>query len=191
MKFLLSDEVQVEVYAKMLNMTTRADMTDNKYFQAEPKVQDVAKAIDVARTPYTLKFFELINSPQGPWLQMLQRAYYEDTDLDVHHRRRPGADEGDRRRVTPRAGAGPAGAANPLAKESRECAAQAPGGSRGFSTSHRRSPSCRLHRLAVRADGLHVAAQLVADRRAQVHRDGQLRPRLERPAVLGLARLHP
>ena len=83
MKFLLSDEIQVEVYAKMLNMTTRGDMTDNKYFQENPKVQEVAKAIEVARTPYTLKFFELINSPQGPWLQMLQRAYYEDTDLDT------------------------------------------------------------------------------------------------------------
>jgi multiple sugar transport system substrate-binding protein len=83
MKFLLSDETQVEVYAKMLNMTTRGDMSDNKYFQAEPLVQDVAKAIAVAQTPYTLKFFELINSPQGPWLQMLQRAYYEDTDLDT------------------------------------------------------------------------------------------------------------
>jgi multiple sugar transport system substrate-binding protein len=83
MKWLLSDEVQVEGYARMLNMTTRGDMTDNKYFRENPKVQDVAKAIDVARTPYTLKFFELINSPQGPWLQMLQRAYYEDTDLDT------------------------------------------------------------------------------------------------------------
>ena len=83
MKFLLSDETQVEVYAKILNMTTRGDMADNKYFKAEPKVQDVAKAIAVAKTPYTLKFFELINSPQGPWLQMLQRAYYEDTDLDT------------------------------------------------------------------------------------------------------------
>jgi multiple sugar transport system substrate-binding protein len=83
MKFLLSDDTQVEGYAKMLNLTTRADMADNKYFQENPKVQDVAKALDVARTPYTLKFFELINSPQGPWLQMLQRAYYEDTDLDT------------------------------------------------------------------------------------------------------------
>ena len=51
MKFILSDEVQVEVYAKMLNMTTRGDMADNKYFEAEPKVQDVAKAIAVARRP--------------------------------------------------------------------------------------------------------------------------------------------
>lgn len=83
MKFLLSDEVQVEGYAKMLNLTTRSDMADNKYFEEEPLVQGVAKALEVGRTPYTLKFFELINSPQGPWLQMLQRAYYTDEDLDT------------------------------------------------------------------------------------------------------------
>ena len=83
MKFLLSDGVQVEGYAKMLNLTTRSDMADNKYFEQEPLVQDVAKALEVGRTPYTLKFFELINSPQGPWLQMLQRAYYTDEDLDT------------------------------------------------------------------------------------------------------------
>ena len=82
MKFILSDEVQVEGYAKLLNLTTRADMADNKYFKAEPLVQDVAKALSVGRTPYTLTFFEQINSPQGPWLQMLQRAYYTDDDLD-------------------------------------------------------------------------------------------------------------
>ena len=33
-------------------------------------------------TPYTLKFFELINSPQGPWLQMLQRVYYTDEPIE-------------------------------------------------------------------------------------------------------------
>ncbi len=82
MKFLLSDEVQVEVYAKALNLTTRSDMADNKYFKAEPLVQDVAKALTVGRTPYTLSFFEQINSPQGPWLQMLQRAYYTKDDID-------------------------------------------------------------------------------------------------------------
>jgi len=83
MKFLLSDDVQVEVYAKALNLTTRSDMVDNKYFVAEPLVQDVAKALEVGRTPYTLTFFEQINSPQGPWLQMLQRAYYTDDNLDT------------------------------------------------------------------------------------------------------------
>jgi multiple sugar transport system substrate-binding protein len=83
MKFLLSDEIQVEGYAKLLNLTTRADMTDNKYFKAEPLVQDVAKALTVGRTPYTLTFFEQINSPQGPWLQMLQRVYYTDDPIDA------------------------------------------------------------------------------------------------------------
>ena len=83
MKFLLSDEVQVEVYAKALNLTTRADMVDNQYFQAEPLVQDVAQALEVGQTPYTLTFFEQINSPQGPWLKMLQRAYYTDDDIDT------------------------------------------------------------------------------------------------------------
>ncbi|WP_230859950.1 ABC transporter substrate-binding protein [Actinoplanes aureus] len=83
MKFLLSDDVQVEVYAKALNLTTRSDMVDNKYFKEEPLVQDVAKALTVGRTPYTLTFFEQINSPQGPWLKMLQRAYYSDDDLDT------------------------------------------------------------------------------------------------------------
>lgn len=83
MKFILSDDVQVEGYAKLLNLTTRGDMVDNAYFKAEPLVQDVAKALTVGRTPYTLTFFEQINSPQGPWLQMLQRAYYTDDDLDT------------------------------------------------------------------------------------------------------------
>jgi multiple sugar transport system substrate-binding protein len=83
MKFILSDNEQVEGYAKLLNLTTRSDMADNKYFQAEPLVQDVAKALEVGQTPYTLTFFEQINSPQGPWLQMLQRAYYTDDDIDT------------------------------------------------------------------------------------------------------------
>jgi multiple sugar transport system substrate-binding protein len=83
MKWLLSDDTQLEGYAKNLDLTTRGDMADNKYFKETPAVLDAAKALTVANTPYTLKFFELINSPQGPWLQMLQRAYYEDTDLDT------------------------------------------------------------------------------------------------------------
>ena len=83
MKFLLSDEIQVEGYAKLLNLTTRSDMTDNQYFKAEPLVQDVAKALSVGQTPYTLTFFEQINSPQGPWLQMLQRVYYTDDPIDT------------------------------------------------------------------------------------------------------------
>lgn len=82
MRWLLSDAAQVHVYAGILNMTTRTDMTDNPYFREEPLIGDVARAIGVGRTPYTLTFFEQINSPQGPWLQMLQRVYYTDDPID-------------------------------------------------------------------------------------------------------------
>ena len=83
MKFILSDEAQTEIYAKNLNLTTRGDMSDNEYFRANPLVQRMAEAIAVARTPYTLKFFEIINSPQGPWLQGLQRVYFTDDPIDT------------------------------------------------------------------------------------------------------------
>jgi multiple sugar transport system substrate-binding protein len=82
MKFILSDEVQVESYAKLGNMTTRADMADNEYANLDEDVAATAQAIPVSQTPFTLKFFELINSPQGPWLQMLQRVYYTDDPID-------------------------------------------------------------------------------------------------------------
>ncbi len=95
MKFILSDNEQVEGYAKLLNLTTRSDMADNEYFQDEPLVQDVAKALEVGQTPYTLTFFEQINDPAGPWLQMLQRVYYTDDDLDTVIADAKTADEGD------------------------------------------------------------------------------------------------
>jgi multiple sugar transport system substrate-binding protein len=81
-KFILSSEVQVNVYSKAGNMTTRSDMADNQFSRADPFNADLARAIPVSQTPYTPHFFELINSPQGPWLQMLQRVYYTNDDLD-------------------------------------------------------------------------------------------------------------
>jgi multiple sugar transport system substrate-binding protein len=82
MKFILTDEAQVEVYAKKLDLPTRSGFLDNPYYAENEDVRDTAAAIEVARTPFTLKFFELINSPQGPWLQMLQRVYYSEDPID-------------------------------------------------------------------------------------------------------------
>jgi multiple sugar transport system substrate-binding protein len=83
MKWLLSDEIQVEGYAANLDMVTRSDQSDNKYYNDNPKVQAAASCLGVTYTPYTLKFFDLINSPQGPWLQMLQRAFFTTDNLDT------------------------------------------------------------------------------------------------------------
>jgi multiple sugar transport system substrate-binding protein len=81
-RFILSPEIQVEVYSKNGDLTTRSDLADNVYSRADPYMADLSRAIPVSRTPFTLKFFELINSPQGPWLQMLQRVYYTNDDIN-------------------------------------------------------------------------------------------------------------
>ena len=98
MKFLLSDEVQVEGYAKLLNLTTRSDMTDNQYFKAEPLVQDVAKALD--GRPDAL-YAELLRADQlaagSVAADAAARLLHRRSDLDTDHRGREGADEGDRR----------------------------------------------------------------------------------------------
>jgi multiple sugar transport system substrate-binding protein len=62
------------------NLPTRSDVEP---VYDDPDVADTLQALPIAQTPVTPVFFEMINSPQGPWLQMLQRAYYTDDDLDT------------------------------------------------------------------------------------------------------------
>jgi multiple sugar transport system substrate-binding protein len=79
MKFILSDQVQANVYMRLGNLPTRSDV--EPAFD-DPDVADTLQALPVAQTPFTLKFFELINSPQSPWLQMLQRVYYTEEPIE-------------------------------------------------------------------------------------------------------------
>ena len=79
-RFMLSGVVVVEGGGRA--WLQEPTLTQNQYYSAEPLIADVAKALAVGRTPYTLTFFEQINDPSGPWLQALQRAYYTDDDLD-------------------------------------------------------------------------------------------------------------
>jgi multiple sugar transport system substrate-binding protein len=83
MRWLLTDETQLEIYAKALNMTTRTDLLDNEYLQANEDVADMVPAFSVTQTPFSTTFFEQINSPAGPWLQMLQRVYYNEDPIDT------------------------------------------------------------------------------------------------------------
>jgi multiple sugar transport system substrate-binding protein len=81
-KWILSSDVQTNIYAKLGNLPTRLDMMNNQYTQSSPYAAEWAAAFPVSRTPWTPHFFELINSPQGPWLQMLQRVYYTTDDIN-------------------------------------------------------------------------------------------------------------
>ncbi len=79
MNFILSDPVQTNVYMALGNLPTRSDVEP---VYDDPDVADTLQALPVAQTPVTPVFFEMINSPQGPWLQMLQRVYYTDDPIE-------------------------------------------------------------------------------------------------------------
>lgn len=76
-EWLLSDEVQLEIYAKNGHLPVRTDLADNIYFQEDPRLTTAATAMGIGRTPYSTKYNNLFNDPNGPWLQMLQSAIFD------------------------------------------------------------------------------------------------------------------
>lgn len=64
-EFALSEQVQVDAWAKNGIIPVRSDFFDNEYFQREPKYKVFAEALTVAECPYTTKYNELYNPLLG------------------------------------------------------------------------------------------------------------------------------
>jgi multiple sugar transport system substrate-binding protein len=77
----LSDEVQTEIYAKNGAFTSRTDLADNQYAQADPRMVVNNQALTHSETPRTLGYNEIFNDLNGPWLAALQSGIFGD-DLD-------------------------------------------------------------------------------------------------------------
>jgi multiple sugar transport system substrate-binding protein len=69
-QFALSEEIQIDAWAKNGTIPVRSDFFDNEYFQKEPKYKVFAEALTVAECPYTTKYNELYN----PLLVAMQNA---------------------------------------------------------------------------------------------------------------------
>jgi multiple sugar transport system substrate-binding protein len=80
-EWTLSDEVQVEIYAKNGAFTSRTDLADNQYAAADPRMVVNNQALSSSQTPRTLGYNEIFNDRNGPWLQALQSGIFGD-DLD-------------------------------------------------------------------------------------------------------------
>ena len=72
----LSEEVQVEQFAKNGSIPVRSDLADNTYSKQDARFAMASKAMQDGRTPYSTHFNQLINDPNGPWLAMLQEAIF-------------------------------------------------------------------------------------------------------------------
>lgn len=70
-QYALTEEVQVEAFAKNGVIPVRKDMYQNKYFEEQPKYKVFAEALSVAHAPYTTKYNELYN----PILSGLQKVF--------------------------------------------------------------------------------------------------------------------
>ena len=75
-KWALSEEVQVEQFAKNGSIPVRSDLADNAYSKQDPRFAMASAAMQAGRTPYSVHFNQLINDPNGPWLAMIQEAVF-------------------------------------------------------------------------------------------------------------------
>jgi multiple sugar transport system substrate-binding protein len=76
-QWMLSDDVQLEQFAKSNQLPVRTDLAKNKYFDADPRLTVNAQAMAIGRTPYSLKYNDLFNDANGPWLTMIQTAIFD------------------------------------------------------------------------------------------------------------------
>jgi multiple sugar transport system substrate-binding protein len=72
----LSEEVQVEQFAKNGSIPVRVDLATNSYSKLDSRYIVASTAMAKGRTPYTTKFNQLFNDPNGPWLAMIQEAVF-------------------------------------------------------------------------------------------------------------------
>lgn len=77
LKWVMTDEPQVEVYAKGNFLPSRTDLVNNKYFNDNPKLIKAAGAVAIAQTPWTYHFNDLVNDASSPWLKMIQHRVFD------------------------------------------------------------------------------------------------------------------
>jgi multiple sugar transport system substrate-binding protein len=77
----LTDDVQIEMFAKTGQLPLRIDLAENKYFEEDPRLTVNAEAMALGKTPYSFVYNQLFNDANGPWLQMIQKAIFEG-DID-------------------------------------------------------------------------------------------------------------
>lgn len=75
--FLYSLEAQT-ILASQGSLPTRADIAADALKDQDPRYAIAAEAMSIGRTPSSPVYNDLINSPTGPWAQMLTEAFFGD-----------------------------------------------------------------------------------------------------------------
>lgn len=75
-RWCLSEEVQVQQFARNNSIPIRTDLADNEYLREDPRFAVATTAQAQGKAPYSEQFHILINDPNGPWLAMIQEAVF-------------------------------------------------------------------------------------------------------------------
>ena len=76
-QWIYSPEVQIGILARNNSLPVRTDLAKNEFSEKNPLYLVAAQAMAKGRTPYSFVYNDLLNSPQGPFLRMLQRAVFD------------------------------------------------------------------------------------------------------------------
>ncbi|WP_369053246.1 ABC transporter substrate-binding protein [Kineococcus terrestris] len=76
LQWSVGEEAQVQVYAQSRQLTVRTDLTSNEYSAQDPRVQTLNELVVEGQTPYSEKFGQTFNDPQGPWLAVAREALF-------------------------------------------------------------------------------------------------------------------
>ncbi|MBO0781034.1 MAG: extracellular solute-binding protein, partial [Ktedonobacteraceae bacterium] len=72
----LTDQVQIEQFAKNGSIPVRTDLANNKYSQLDARYVLIAHQMSIGKTVYSVKDNQLINDNNGPWATMIQKAVF-------------------------------------------------------------------------------------------------------------------
>ncbi|WP_251153401.1 sugar ABC transporter substrate-binding protein [Cellulosimicrobium sp. Marseille-Q4280] len=78
LSWLMSEEAQVEVLAQNGDVVSRADLVDNEYSSADPRVVTINEVAAAGRTPVARNFQQAFNAPNSPWMTLVRNAVFED-----------------------------------------------------------------------------------------------------------------
>ena len=74
----LSEAGQVDVFAKMNQLTVRSDLADNEYSGKDPRIVRLNELVGIGDTPKALNYGQTFNDPNGPALSVFRDALFGD-----------------------------------------------------------------------------------------------------------------
>jgi len=76
LEWSMSEDVQLDIYAQAGFIPVRTDLADNQYAAEDERVVLMNELVSDGNLPYSTRFFQTFNDPQGPFLALIREAVF-------------------------------------------------------------------------------------------------------------------